>query len=188
MTMQLCYTHVIKTRDFKHTMRILYLLIVFLFPLSGSADKWSFPAELITKEFVFGEIKIERTIDARSNQTTPIFQVDIYNRGILVGRYGGVYFEDIAASEDNKLFAAISNSGLANTAIILFDEQGRVHTLIDHSSNQHKLDYCERSVTVVRKWYDPENPSLKFFDGKKSLDIQVRNCRGEVISLLDLLS
>lgn len=54
--------------------------------------------------------------------------------------------------------------------------------------NVAEFEYCERSTTLVRQWYDPENPNVRF-DGPAQLGaITLRDCKGEQVSLLPVLA
>jgi len=165
-------------------MRSLVLVLVILVPTLVFSDQWRYPGKLESKEFDFGETKIVRIVDSREDQQYPNFRVDVFTKGELVGRFGGVYFQDIAATKENSVFVGISNIGLPNTAIILFDNRGRIHAIVDHSE---KFEYCTRTSTIVRNWYYGEKPSLQFVGADQVSDIQVIGCKGKVISLSEYL-
>jgi hypothetical protein len=110
----------------------------------------------------------------------------VYTNEELVGRYGGHYFEDIAANESNSVFVGISNRGLPSTAIIVFDAEGRLRALANHDLHAERFDYCDRSVTLLREWYDSENPSIRFGQSDSDPALEVRGCRGELLNLLEM--
>lgn len=169
-------------------MRLLVLLSVLLqTPLLAFADSWSFPPELDATEYVFGDTRIVRILDAREDHTHPDFRIDVYRDEELVGRYGGQYFDEIAASADNDVFVGISNRGLPHTAIIIFDADGVLRGLVNHDMRSERFIYCKASVTLVRQWYDSEDSSLRFVQNDNGDDIQVRGCHGEMISVLEML-
>ncbi len=168
-------------------MRLLLAIAIVLFPLISYADSWKFEASVEEQEFVFGSTRVVRVVDARLNQRYPDFRVDVYTNGELVGRYGGLYFEHVAASEDNQLFVGVSNRGLPSTAIIVFQASGALRALVNHNTGAGKLAYCEQSVTLQRVWFDPENPSLRIRGGNEGYELEVRGCKGEVVNILDLL-
>ena len=168
-------------------MRLLLAIAVFLLPLISYADSWEFEASVEEQEFVFGSTRVVRVVDSRLNQQHPDFRVDVYTNGELVGRFGGVHFEHIAASEDNQLFVGVSNRGLPGTAIIVFQASGALRALVNHNTRVERLFYCEQSVTLQRVWFDPENPALRIHSGNYGYELEVRGCKGGPLNILDLL-
>ncbi len=168
-------------------MRSLTWVILLLASFVAVADSWSFQPELKTTEFTFGATRIVRMVDAREDQFYPDFRIDVFTNDELVGRYGGQYFEHIAADERNSVFVGVSNFGIPNTAIIIFDAEGRLRALANHDLHADRFDYCGRSVTLAREWYDRENASIRFQQSAGGSTLEARSCRGEVLNLLEML-
>ena len=158
--------------------------LALLLVCSGAhADSWSFPAKLTTKTFSFGTTRFVLTTDARSNQKLPQYSVAIYAADKQIALYPGIAFEALYASPKNDVFLGLSNSGLPGTAVVAFDASGSIRLLATHGIAE--FDYCERSVTLVRTWYDAENPQLEFkLDAPEGqFGIYLQACNGKRIEL-----
>ena len=166
----------------------LWLVVLVVTAGVARGDSWSFPREITTDEYSYGDVRIIRTRDARSNEQYPEWAIHIYRGSELRALYRGVSFEVLAASDNNRVFVGISNSGLPDTAIIVFDADGNLRLLQRHVPNT--FDYCQESITLVREWYDEEQPDLRFDydDDGDFRSISVRGCKGERIDLMSLLS
>lgn len=169
--------------------RKLAFLIVFVFITNGSvlADKWSYPKKRSEYVHEFGTTKVVRIIDATENQQYPEFSIDILTNEKLVGRYRFVTFDHIFASKDNALFVGLSNSGLPGTAIIVFDSRGSLRLEIKHSLGH--FDYCAKSVTVAREWYNHQDPEFTFEyeENGNVKDMTLRLCNGNKASLVQVI-
>lgn len=162
--------------------RLLRLTVSFgLLALASiaSADSWRFDPVETHRVETFGNTKIVLTTDARKNRQYPDFILSIYDKGELRAKYRGIAFEKIFASQDNSRFLGLSNSGLPGTAIVLFDKKGNL--LLEVKHGMAAFEYCDESVTLARKWFHEENPSVRFvpdekYGGYKS--ISLRDCKG----------
>jgi hypothetical protein len=125
------------------------------------ADSWSFPKKLIKKEFEFGDTKLVLEIDGTKNQGYPPHTLSIYSGDELVAKCQNIGFEKIYASDDNKFFVGVSNSGIPGTAFVIFDADGKLLREEKHRFLPREL-YTARSITLVRAWFDEENPDVKF--------------------------
>ena len=152
--------------------------------VNAHADSWQYEAKIETQEFSFGPIRIVQKLDATQNQTYPDFLLTIYNVGSEVGRYPGLAFRTFYASPDNHIFVGLSNGGIPGSAVIVFDSSGVISVLAKHGVAQ--FDYCDTSVSIIRTWYDKDNPDVEFkLDGNPSEQgIYLRSCRGTRIELL----
>lgn len=171
-------------------MRNLIPILLLSLPLGLPAlgDSWSFPAELEETEYKFGTTTIVRGVDGRENQTFPTFFVRIVSKGETVALLQDLSFQHIAASRDNELFVAISNAGIPYSALTVFDAQGEIRLRLDH--HQGGLKYCSESVTLVRKWYDAEQPGIQFQYSSSGAVIgaTVKSCSGKAIHVFELAS
>lgn len=169
-------------------LHILLSIIAVAFCTTAVADSWTFPAERVEKTFVFGDTKIVRIRDARTDQKFPEFTLQIFEKAQFRTQVQRVSFEQIFASPDQRVFVGLSNEGIAGTAVVVFDCHGSIVLLANHGIAQ--FDYCDESVTLVRRWYDETNPQVTFSsDGKATgtSGITLRDCRGETVDLLDVV-
>jgi len=159
------------------------LLLCSVFKLAYG-DTWKFPDELVVDEFVFGSARIVRTMDASENNQFPIWKIEIFREKALQAIYKGVWFEDIVANTDNTVFFGISNSGLPGTAVVIFDYKGNL--LFERKHEKELYDYCSWSVTINRRWYDGENPDLRFIakDEGSGTGLKVKGCNGMDIDVM----
>jgi len=164
-------------------------LATSLFCCVALADSWRFEPVLKQHTETFGTTKIVLSIDARSNQGLPIFSVEVFANKALRARYRGVAYEKLFASPDKTLFLGLSNDGLPGTAVVLFDKSGNLLLEVKHAVAA--FDYCVQSTTRLRKWFDADNPAVKFvadakYGGYKS--ITLRDCRGNEVDLQETIS
>jgi len=159
--------------------------------MAGSvrADSIAFSSELIRTEYDFGDLAIAKIYDGRNLSSGPLHTVEIWRRNELIGRFGGVSFDDLAIAPDESYFVGISNSGHPGIAYLIIDALGNVRALQRHTTRLH---YCEQSISVVRQWYDPENPDIQFEtagdgDNRRVIQISIMGCAGDRIQLLDQL-
>ena len=63
-----------------------------------------------------------------------------------------------------------------------------VSLLVNHGIAE--FDYCEKSVTVLRRWYDEANPRVDFHSDKEAKGtsgITLADCRGQIVDLGDVV-
>ena len=143
-------------------------------PLYAFADSIAF--EPSTTEYTFGETRVVRVLERADGWG---FRIDIYRESNLLARYPDQYFEVIAASENNEFFVGISNRGLPDTAMIVFNKRGELIRLRTHNGG---IEYCRQSISLVREWFDPEDPALSFVETETKIDVVWRGCDGEMQS------
>ncbi|WP_374581015.1 hypothetical protein [Pseudoduganella sp.] len=165
-------------------------ILLILLPLSGmaSADSWRYPAERTERVFDFGATRIVLVTDGTKDRKYPDFTMQIFHGQELKAIVPHVSFEHIAGSPDGRLFVGLSNRGLPDSAMMLFDLDGaiRLHAIHDVAA----FDYCEKSVTLARVWYDGENPDVKFLPPspeRRGPGITVRDCRGKTVNRVDVV-
>ena len=168
-------------------MRMMFLVLVLL-PLSVIGDTWEYDPERTVTEYEFGDTKISRIVDATENQLYPDFVIDIHTAGQLVGKYQGIHFEHIFAISDNEVFVGISNSGLPGTAIVIFDNRGRLRFVRDHRYDSDLFTYCDQSSTLIREWFDESSPNVEVGDDDGKNALEIRGCDGSTVRLSDLVS
>jgi len=164
------------------------LTFVAFLPQSAFADSWKYdPVEKSNVE-TYGDIKIIRTTDARKDRQYPDFLLSIYFKDELLAKYKGVAFQKLFASPDNSRFVGLSNHGLPGTAVVVFDDKGNL--LLEAKHGLAAFDYCDESVTLVRRWYDEDKPDVQFVPDEKYggyKNITVRDCKGKTEDLLKLI-
>ncbi len=163
--------------------RLASALLLFVFA-GARADSWSYPPELVTKSFDHGEVHVVLTTDARRNQKMPEFLLEIYTQGVRVAQIPGISFEQLFSSDDNRLFVGLSNRGIPGTAVVVFNALGTLAVLANHGLAE--FDYCSKSITLQREWFDEDNPSVSFRLGEQEKEpgIFLRSCTGTTIELL----
>lgn len=158
---------------------------LLLLTLSSSvrADSWSFLPEITTKTYTFGTTRFVQTTDGSANQKLPKYSLAIYSGDKELALYPGLAVETLHASPNNVVFVGLSNSGLPGTAVVIFDASGSIRLLATHGIAD--FDYCQRSVTLMREWYDADTPELDFqLDAQEGkFGIFLRDCRGKRIEL-----
>lgn len=145
------------------------------------ADTWSFKSS--EREFkLLQGIRVVVTTDASKSTQRPEFHLKIYEGQKLLAHYPGLAFEHIAGSPDGKFFVGLSNQGVPGTAAAVFTRNGSLRLLAIHGLAE--FDYCEKTVTLFRRWYDEKNPNVRF-DGPTG-GITVRDCKGQQVPLLEI--
>jgi len=159
-------------------------LSVLLVAPAAYADSWSYPKKIDREKFLFGGTRIVLTTDARKSPKYPDFLLEVFEDGKQVARVPGVHFEKLFASKDNQLFVGLSNRGIPGTAAIVFTNTGVITLLAQHGLAE--FDYCSKSVTLERVWFDEENPDVRFqlADQEPKPGIYLRSCSGEEIELV----
>lgn len=169
-------------------LRLKLLLSIGLLLLSpfAWADSWSFPAKLKRVEHAFGEIRVVEIVDSRKNQQYPDFSVEVWRGRTLLAKYPGMGFQKIFAAPDNSLIVGISNRGLPWTAAFILRGDGKL--LLEAKHGLVAFAYCDFSVTVVREWFDEENPAVEFVKDETSGSynaIRLRTCDGRQVDLIE---
>lgn len=168
----------------RHLLAFALLALVEL----ASADSWQYDAAEENRSETFGDTRIVQTTDARANQQFPEFVLSVYYKDELRAKYRGVGVEKIFPSPDNTRFLGLSNRGLPGTAIVLFDNEGRL--LLEVKHGLAAFDYCAESITLVRRWFDEDKPDVKFVPNPKSggyKAITLRGCKGNTGDLMDFV-
>lgn len=162
----------------------IFLALVLMASPSARADSWQYLPTVESQSFIHGNVRIVLTTDARVNQKYPDFLLEVFNGGQQVARIPGVSFDTLVPSPDHALFVGLSNSGLPGTAAIVFTDKGQVSLLVRHGFAE--FDYCSKSVTLQRVWFDAENPDVRFRLGpnEPKPGIFLRNCKGQDIELV----
>ncbi|MDO6388453.1 hypothetical protein [Uliginosibacterium sp. 31-12] len=163
--------------------RIFIALIACLSISIAQADSWSYAKKIDVENFTYGKTRIVLTTDSRKSPKYPDFLLEIFTNGKPVARIPGVHFEKLFASKDNRLFVGLSNRGIPSSAAIVFSDTGKITLLVQHGLAE--FDYCSKSVTLERLWFDENNPSVRFQIGEMEPKpgIYLRSCDGKEIEL-----
>lgn len=135
----------------------------------------------------FGDVTIEHVLDSRKDPMSPQFTLKMFRKKRLLMELHEVAFGDVYASPGNTLFVGLSNGGWPSSAVIIFDLRGKILLLANH--NTSAFDYCMKTSTMFREWYDGAHPDVTFPDvssepGRKP-GITLRDCHGNTVDLLD---
>jgi hypothetical protein len=162
---------------------VVFTLCVLLAASTADADSWRYPKSVNAEKFSFGSTRIVLTTDARKSPRYPDFLLEVFKDGKQVARVPGIHFEKVFASKDKKLFVGLSNSGIPGVAAVVFTDTGVVTLLAHHGTAE--FDYCSKSVTLNRVWFDERNPDVKFQfgDHEPKPGIYLRSCTGQEIEL-----
>lgn len=167
-------------------MKLSIALLTIALPIVAFADTWHFEAKVTTEEFVFGETKIIKTVDSTQNQKYPDFMIDIYQNDDLQAKYRGISFQNIFAFKENTVFIGLSNEGIPGTAVVIFTDKGALNMEIKHRNGT--FEYCTKSVTLERIWYEEVNPDLELVNaGEDNEEIIFTDCKGERVGLFSVL-
>jgi hypothetical protein len=170
----------------KRLCRLLLVCMTLALIPHARADSWLFPREKTDRVFESGKVKVVLTTDATKDVRFPDFILQIFRGTELQARYAGLAFEQIFASPNSTHFLGLSNSGIPGTAVVLFDNRGRLLLLVRHDLVE--LDYCGKSATIARKWYDPDDPQVKFnLENRDEPFVTLRDCKGQNVSLSDVI-
>jgi len=166
-------------------LQVCLVLVSLAAPPLAKADSWRYPPTVESETISHGNVRIVLTTDARLNQKYPDFVLEVFNGDKHVARIPGVSFDRLFPSPDNTLFVGLSNSGLPGTAAIVFTDQGRVTLLAQHGLAE--FEYCSKSVTLNRVWFDAERPDVRFRLGanETKAGIFLRDCKGQDIELVE---
>jgi hypothetical protein len=168
--------------------RLFAFGLIVLLSTFANADTWRYKPTSADQTYTFGETRVVLTTDARKNQQFPDFILKVFRGRELQAQYRGISFDRIFAAPDNSLFLGLSNSGIPGTAVVLFDNDGNLRLLAAHGAAE--FDYCAKSVTTQREWFDENNPQVKFVLEAKAGEargIFLRDCRGRTVELTDVV-
>lgn len=163
-----------------------YLAVFACFVLACSssfADSWALKPEVKDTPYVFGDTRIILHYDSTQNRQYPKYKMSVYLKGKLVGEHDDIGFEQVYASPGNAYFLGVSNRGLIRQAYVIFDRNGQILRIQPHDPRE--VHYCSLSVTLIREWYNKDEPDVRFIvvDGKLK-DVRISACDGTRVSLL----
>lgn len=148
------------------------------------ADSWFSPAEVKETPYVFGETKVVLHYDGLKRRNFPEYTLKVYRGEKLLGEHEGVGFTEVFADKENRYFLGVSNEGLVGTAWVVFDRDGKIIRQKKYADASPPLKYCQRSITVVRQWYDEKQPEVEFkVEAGNLKEVSVRSCEGKRIAL-----
>jgi hypothetical protein len=165
--------------------RLVFALAILAFAAVAAADSWQWRAR--TDVFEFGDgLRFEYRVRPFDGGRQAHTEVVVEKQGKRLAGYSEMGFDRMYAAPDNGLFVAISNSGLPGTAVAVFAANGELWLYAKHDVAD--FDYCERSITVVRAWFDDDNPDVQF-DAELGLSgITLTDCHGKRINLQDTVA
>ena len=144
----------------KKILALNLLAISGLMSLTALSDMPSIKRIKTEKTSSFGAIKIIQSYNSVRDPMSPEFKVQVFKNGKLLLQLNDSYYENFFAAPNQLLFVGLSNSGWPGTAVIVFDDRGRISLLADHSASQ--FAYCEETSTMLKQWYDDAHPEVQF--------------------------
>ena len=175
--------------------QLTLLLFALLFSLPSQAITWhkqQTPTgeETQVSKLEFGDMRITQEIKISGRPAIPPeYVLSIHKGEKLLARLPHVGIQFLTASNGHKLFVGVSNITYPGTAIIIFDDRGRLLREIKHMSVA--LDYCEANPDLHKGvWYDPKSSEVEFeyaADGESVVDVFINDCRGNRVSLPDII-
>lgn len=164
--------------------RLLFIAIFSLIAVcAAQGDSWSYEPKLTETVHEFGESRFVLAVDARQKQGFPDHILSIYRDGKLMARYRNVGFDVIQPVERTEFFVGLSNRGIPGTAFVIFDAQGNLVREQKHRFMPEDV-YTRQSVTLIREWYDRDNPGLEVAFVSNELAVLVRGSNGKQYNLM----
>jgi hypothetical protein len=149
----------------------------------ANADDWVLKPEVNESSYVFGRTRIVLHYDSTQNSVLPRYTLRVYKDSELLAEHAGIGFDRLFASPSNDYFLGVSNRGLTTDAYVVFDDHGKLLIRQPHGSKE--VHYCKMSISLVRIWYEENNPGVKFgLVGGVLREISINGCDGKRVSLL----
>jgi hypothetical protein len=150
---------------------------------AARADSFSFSREPSDTRYRFGGVTV---IDRYEYRKGPRWKVVVRQRWRTLGVFEGASFVELYADPAHGYFVGVSNWGIPDTSVIVFDSLGNLVIHWGHSGGW--IPYCRESVTVERRWLaEPAAATFEYVttpEGETRLrDITLTRCDGERISL-----
>jgi hypothetical protein len=157
--------------------------IVLAANTTARADSFTFSETPHDARYRFGAVTVLDRYDYRDG---PLYSIEVRRRWRTLGRFEGASFVELYADPAHGYFVGVSNWGIPDTSVIVFDAQGNLVIHWGHSGGW--IPYCRESVTVERRWLDePAAASFEYVttpEGETQLrDITLTRCNGERFSL-----
>src|SRR5687767_3875059 len=124
------------------------LLLAATFPTLAAADDYVLPKERTTTRHDFGDVAILEEYDGR--RAEPRWWIAVTRNGRGVGRLDGASFDELYADPAHDVFVGVSNRGVPDTSLVVFDARGE--TILHWPHGPKPGAYCAQSVTLVRTW------------------------------------
>lgn len=162
---------------------------LILAPALSKADSIRYSKEPIRNYLHFGEYRILSAYDppARDKPFDPIFRVEVIKGSKILGSHPDIYAADYFGSPDHQYFVGLSNSGgRPDTAIVIMNNKGKLLYNLKHSSAENPLSYCQKSISVLKLWYDYRNPKAEFIkdsDTGNYTTFRIRSCDGRWVEI-----
>lgn len=169
--------------------KCLTALALLLLSSAAPCDTLSGKRDIDVKVFRFGDTLIRQTYDSRRDPGSPEMKFEVYVGGQLKLLLNNALFSQFFPSPDNELIVGLSNTGWPGSAVIVFDTGGRILLWSDHLSAQ--FDYCFKTSTFGRVWYDAKDPQVRFPAGHaytRMYGITLKSCKGGTIGLVEAVN
>ena len=171
-------------QDFDVSMTMKHQLLGLIALAAGLqvavADSWYFPPEKTVTKHEFQEFAVHLVRDTISNPIYPIYTTELYRSGKLVATINDTGFTKVFASKENRFFLVVSDLGITPQAAKIFSSEGVV--LCSVKFQDSRLHFCELTTTIVRKWYDKDDPAVEFvIEGDKLKRVVIKGCNGDPV-------
>jgi len=173
---------------------ITLLLLAFATP-SLAEMTWHKKTNVIetktaTSSLEFGETTVTMDVTySTSPLIKPKYILSMTKGDELLAKIPGVGVQVLKASADNSIIVGLSNSTAPGTAFVILNDKGELLREVKHISVA--MDYCVYNKPLKKAiWFNPKAPNIKFeyaADGKRVIDITISDCKGEQVSLPEVV-
>jgi len=157
------------------------LMLYFLF-ISGNvqSDSYYLPPGIHEKSYNFGALELIRVVDNRS--FGPLYSVKALYNGELVSDIKGLTFESVIPFAGGYYILGISNLKNSAVAYFVMRSDGLIISIAPHNSD---IEYCGRSISRYRRWFNVDDYDLKEVKGKSGLPdlVSIKNCSGNRVEI-----
>jgi hypothetical protein len=161
---------------------LVALSIALVACATARADSVSFSRKPSETRYRVGAVTVVEHYEYRGG---PRWSVEVRRRWRTLGRFEDTAFGELYADPAHGYFVGVSNLGIPDTSVIVFDAQGNL--VMDRGHSGWAM-YCDESVSVLRRWLgEPAAATFEYVttaDGETQLrDITLTGCDGERFSL-----
>jgi hypothetical protein len=173
----------------------LLTIILLLISTPSMAINWHKPTNVIETKTAssyleFGDVKVTMDVTySTSPLIKPEYVLSMLKGEDLLAKIPGVGIQVAQGSIDNSVIVGLSNSSVPGTAFIILNKKGELLREVKHISVA--FDYCFENREMKKAiWFDPKKPNIQFEyarDGETVTDVTIQNCKGEQVSLPEVV-
>ncbi len=179
--------------SYKKTLTAL-LILAFATP-SLAEMTWHKKTDVIetktsSSSLEFGEVKVTMDVTySTSPLIKPEYILSMFKGDELLAKIPGVGVQVLKGSVDNSVIVGLSNSTVPGTAFVILNNKGELLREVKHISVA--MDYCAYNKELKQAiWFNPKAPKIEFeyaADGVRVIDITISDCKGEQVSLPEVV-